>query len=64
MNQCYGEQLIALGTALAFQISRETTVDEAAVIGALFTVIGDELSLLATARGINNTNTCALDGKK
>ncbi len=53
MNQCYGEQLIALGTALAFEISRKLTTDESAVIAALLNVIGDELALLAAT----NANT-------
>lgn len=50
MNQCYGEQLIALGTALAFEISRKLSVDELAVIAALLNVVGDQLALLAAVK--------------
>ncbi len=48
MNDCcYGEKLIAAGTAVAFQIAQERTPEELAILCDLFNVIGDELGLLA-----------------
>lgn len=49
-DNCCGEKLILLGTAIAFQIANEKTADDLTVLGALFTVIGDQLSLLANTK--------------
>lgn len=64
MNQCYGEQLIALGTALAFEMSRKLSVDESVVIGALLNVIGDQLALLAAVNDACPPDNHAGGGKK
>lgn len=47
MNKFCGEELLALGTALAINIGKSLTEDEMSLLGALFTVIGDQLSLLS-----------------
>lgn len=51
MDNCgYGEQLILLSAVLTFQIAKGRSVDELALLAALFTIIGDNLALLATTR--------------
>lgn len=56
MNKCCGEKLIAAGTAIAFQIAQNSSADELAILGALFSVIGDELSLLSSTCAINSAS--------
>ncbi len=46
-NGISGEFLLAAATALSIQISHERTVDEVALLAAFFTVLGDQLALLA-----------------
>ncbi|MBW7573411.1 hypothetical protein [Caproiciproducens faecalis] len=55
MNNCYGEKLIALAAAISIQIAQCVTNDELIVLAALFTAIGDQLTLLATA----NSSSCS-----
>lgn len=50
MNKCYGEQLITLGTSIAFKISQDLPPDEIGILGALLTVIGDQLALLSVTK--------------
>ena len=58
MNQnCSGENLAVLATAFALRISQGMSADEMNVLGALFEVVGDQLSLMAAAR-----QACAPDG--
>lgn len=60
MNPCYGEQLITLGTAIAFRIAQDKCADDLVILSALFNVIGDELGLLASFRPpCNNSQTNA-----
>ncbi len=49
MNKCYGEKLVALGTAIAIQLANGLTADEINVLSALLVVIGDQLALVAAA---------------
>lgn len=47
---CYGEKLIAAGTAIAFQIAQQYPPEDLAILSGLFEVIGDELGLLAETK--------------
>ncbi|MCR4925463.1 MAG: hypothetical protein K5917_04150 [Clostridiales bacterium] len=42
-----GEQLITAATLIAFKLARGKNTEELGTLAALFTVIGDELALLA-----------------
>lgn len=42
-----GEFLLTAGTALAIEMSRQLTAEEMALLAAFFTVLGDQLALLA-----------------
>lgn len=42
-----GEFLLTAGTALAIEISRQLTVEEVELLAMFFTVLGDQLALLA-----------------
>lgn len=42
-----GEFLLTAGTALAIEISRHLTVEEVELLAMFFTVLGDQLALLA-----------------
>ena len=59
MNNCCGEKLVTLAAAISMQIAHCVTNDELAVLGELFTVIGDQLSLLAVANPL-----CCPDSSK
>ncbi len=50
MNNCYGEKLITLATAIAIQISQDKTADDLAILGTLLTVIGDQVGLLSLTK--------------
>lgn len=51
INNCYnGKQLITIGTAIAFKIADCTDADSLGVLGALFSVIGDQLALLSATK--------------
>lgn len=54
MNKCCGEKLAAFGTAIAIQIASGLNADEISILGALFSVIGDQLSLISAAEAIGN----------
>lgn len=56
MNKCCGEKLAAFGTAIAIQIANGLNADETNILGALFTVIGDQLSLIAAAEASGNSD--------
>lgn len=56
MDKCYGEKLITIGTAIAFQIAQNCNPEEIGILGGLLSVIGDQLSLLADTKGMENEN--------
>lgn len=47
MDQCYGEKLITVGTAIAFKLAQNLSPDELGIIGDLLNVVGDQLGLLS-----------------
>lgn len=55
-----GEFLLAAGTALAIQISRQLTAEEMELLAAFLEVLGDQLSLLALQmpEGENDGSDC------
>jgi hypothetical protein len=55
MKKCCGEGLAAFGTAIAMQIASGLTADETNILGALFSVIGDQLSLISAAEAFGNS---------
>ncbi|HHV32050.1 MAG: hypothetical protein E7518_03945 [Ruminococcaceae bacterium] len=57
-KNCNGVSLSVVGTAIAIAIAEKVTTDEANLLGALFNVIGDQLTLIATA------NTSGGDGNQ
>ncbi|MCI9576190.1 MAG: hypothetical protein HFJ84_05925 [Clostridiales bacterium] len=50
MPSCEGQQLIAVGTAIAFQIAQHASTDDMVLLGSLFNVIGEQLDLLAITK--------------
>lgn len=53
MNDCcYGEKLIAAGTAIAFQLAQECRPEDLELLSDLFNVIGEQLALLANTKAI------------
>lgn len=57
MDKCCGEKLITVGTAIAFQLANSMNPDDTAILGELFTVIGDQLALLAITKA-NADQSC------
>lgn len=49
-NNCIGEKLVLLGAAIAVQIAQCVPADNLGTLGALLTVIGDQLALIAGTR--------------
>ena len=49
-NNCSGNNLIALSSSLAILIGNEFDTDDLNVLGAFFTTLGDNLSLIAATR--------------
>lgn len=49
-NDCSGNNLIALSSSLSILIGNEFDTDELSVLGAFFTTLGDNLSLIAATR--------------
>lgn len=45
---CDGATLATTGTAIAVALAKGLSTDETNILGALFTVIGDQLTLIAT----------------
>ncbi len=58
MPNCKGEELSALATAIAINISNNTSNEDSALLGALFTSIGDQLALISLTND-NPSNPCA-----
>lgn len=50
MASCQGQQLIALGTAIAFQLAQCLSADDLELVGSLLEVVGDQLALLALTK--------------
>lgn len=50
MASCQGQQLIALGTAIAFQLAEHLSADDLELVGALLEVVGDQLALLSLTK--------------
>ena len=60
-DRCCGEKLITLGTAIAFKLAQDLKPHDLGLMGALFTVIGDQLSLLAvTKEACENKDTTSV----
>ena len=57
MNRCCGEKLAVLGTAIAMQIARGISASDTNILGALFNVIGDQLSLIAATEVDDESST-------
>lgn len=53
-DNCYGEKLIALSSAIAFKISQTYSLEEIEVLAALFTMLGDQLALLSVTKSQND----------
>ena len=53
---CPGEGLVTAAAGLAIAISKGMSADDMNTLGAFFTVLGDNLTLLATQR--ENQNNC------
>ena len=57
---CAGFDLVGLSSSLAIFISKNVDGDDLGLLGALFTTIGDNLSLIAASRSaceLNNENS-------
>lgn len=52
-----GEALIALAALVSFQLSQGRSADELAVLAAFFSVLGDNLALIAARRVICESGT-------
>ena len=50
MKKCHGEELITVGTTIAFSLAQNCSPDELNILGALFCVIGDQLALLSATK--------------
>lgn len=66
MKRCLGETLAALGTAIALQIASGISADDANILGSLFNVIGDQLTLIAAtmSSGDSGNNNSSKDNEK
>ena len=49
-NNCSGNNLIALASSLAILIGNEFDTDDLNILGAFFTALGDNLSLIAVTK--------------
>ena len=47
MDNCYGEKLLIISTAIAFKLAQNFAPDELGIMGDLFSVLGDQLGLLS-----------------
>lgn len=55
-NNCSGCELIGLSSSLAIAISQQLDSDDLGILGAFFTTLGDNLSLLAATKALNESN--------
>ena len=49
-QNCYGNNLVVFAAAFALKISQGMSADEINILGALFSVVGDQLALLAATK--------------
>jgi len=54
---CAGENLLLIGTLIAIQIAQCVDSDGLALLGGLFTVIGDQLALLSITKEAPDTDS-------
>ena len=52
-----GEFLLAVATLVSLQLAQGKSTDELVLIAAFFTVLGDNLALIAAARPTESTGT-------
>ncbi len=51
MENCYGEKLLTLSTAIAFKLAQSLSPEQLGIMGDLFSVLGDQLALLSDTKG-------------
>lgn len=57
MKNCmFGENLVLLGAATAFQLARCNSLDNITLLAAFFTILGDNLAMIASARSVCDTS--------
>lgn len=56
-ENCYGKSLAVIGTAVALQLSENLNATQMNILGTLFNVIGDQLSLLAATAEAGGSDT-------
>lgn len=49
-QNCCGENITVLGTVIAIQIFQCLSIEEAGILAALLTTIGDQLTLLSAVK--------------
>ncbi|MBP0979088.1 MAG: hypothetical protein J6C55_00355 [Oscillospiraceae bacterium] len=54
MDKCYGERLITVATAIVFKLAQDLDPDQLGIMGDLFSIIGDQLGLLAGTKEAYN----------
>ena len=54
MDKLSSCNLIGLSSSLAILISENLSLDEIGILAAFFTALGDNLSLIATSKGLND----------
>lgn len=54
-NNLSSSNLIGLSSSLAILLSEELSTDEISLLGAFFTTLGDNLSLIATRQSIDDS---------
>lgn len=53
MQHCtWGQELVLLGALLSFQLASCNSPENIALLAAFFTILGDDLALIAAARDI------------
>ena len=57
MVSCNGATLATAGTAIAVALANGLSTDETNILGALFTVIGDQLSLIAATEAAGDSDS-------
>lgn len=56
LNCASPEELVVLSSAAAIAIAKDLDADELSSLGAFFTTLGDNLSLIASQRGLNDSH--------
>ena len=52
-----GEALLVIAALVSFQLAQDRSNDELGVLAAFFTVLGDNLALIAARRAAQDTDT-------